>query len=112
MAEILVSNLCDCRPPLLIGGPFSLSPGHHEDAEPSHPTERPLARSAVALSSGVQPDVSTCPDFRLFSIALRIVFSIACHCSCAGGFSQACAKPCIVIGAHFPLQIDCIFPEK
>jgi len=21
------------------------------------------------------------------------------------------AKPCIVIGAHFPLQIDCIFPE-
>jgi hypothetical protein len=43
------------------------------------------------------------------SIVLRIVFSIVLHCSCAGGFSLAIAMPCIVIGAHFSLQIDCIF---
>jgi len=30
-------------------------------------------------------------------------FFIVSHCSCAGGFSQACARPCIEIGAHFPL---------
>jgi hypothetical protein len=34
------------------------------------------------------------------SIVLRIVFSIASHCCCAGGFSLARARPCIVIGAH------------
>jgi hypothetical protein len=27
MAEILVSDLCDCRPPLLIGGLFHCHPG-------------------------------------------------------------------------------------
>ena len=63
---------------------------------------------AVALSSCVQPDVSTRPDFPTVPIVLRIVFSIVLHCSCAGGFSLAVARPCIVIGAHFPLQIDCI----
>jgi len=42
------------------------------------------------------------------SIVLRIVFSIACHCSCAGGFSLVPARPYIVIGVDFPLQIDCI----
>jgi hypothetical protein len=47
--------------------------------------------------------------FPTVPMALRIVFSIACHCSCADGFSLARARPCIVIGAHFPLQIDCIF---
>jgi hypothetical protein len=50
------------------------------------------------------------PGFPTVSIVLRIVFSIARHCSCAGGFSLAVARPCIVIGAHFPLQIDCILP--
>src|SRR4051794_24858757 len=34
---------------------------------------------------------------------LSIVFFIVFHCSCASGFSEACARPCIVTGAHFPL---------
>jgi hypothetical protein len=46
--------------------------------------------------------------FSLFSIVLRIVFFIDTHCSCASGFSLARTMTCIVIGAHFPLQIDCI----
>jgi hypothetical protein len=49
------------------------------------------------------------PGFPTVSIVLRIVFSIVLHCFCAGGFSLAIARPCIVIGAHFPLQIDCIW---
>src|SRR6202011_3091817 len=48
------------------------------------------------------------PSSPTVSIVLRIVFSIVRHCFCAGGFSVAVARPCIVIGAHFPLQIDCI----
>jgi hypothetical protein len=59
------------------------------------------------------PDVSTRPDFRLFPllrIVFFIVFFIVLHYFCAGGFSLAVARPCIVIGAHFPLQIDCILP--
>jgi hypothetical protein len=47
------------------------------------------------------------PEFPTVSIALRIVFSIvfsiARHCSCAGGFSFARARPYIVIGVAFPL---------
>jgi hypothetical protein len=62
------------------------------------------------LPSGVRPDAGTRPDFRLFPIALHIVFSIARRCSWHRGFSLAVARPCIVIDAHFPLQIDCILP--
>ena len=46
------------------------------------------------------------------SIVLRIVFSIVIHCSCAGGFSLAVARTCIVVGANFPLQIDCILEKQ
>jgi len=87
MAEILVSDLCECRPPLLIGGLF-------RDVPPW------TTRDHV---SGY---------FRLFRLFCALFFFIACHCFCAGGFSLARARPCIVIRAHFPLQIDCIFPEK
>jgi hypothetical protein len=52
-------------------------------------------------------DVIT-PGCPTVSIALRIVFSIARHCSWHRGFSLAVARPCIKIAAHFPLQIDCI----
>jgi len=90
--EILVSNLCDCRLPLLIGGRF-------------HSFR--LARSTLAMSSGVQPHVGTRPDIRLFRllvfIVFLIVFSIVFHCSCVDGFSQARAKACIVFGAYVPL---------
>src|ERR1700674_1793033 len=46
---------------------------------------------------------STCPDFRLFPIALRIVFSMARHCYLAGGFSLALARHYIVIGVTFSI---------
>jgi hypothetical protein len=36
-------------------------------------------------------------------IVLSIVFFIVFRCSCAGGFSLALARPCIVIGGYFPL---------
>jgi hypothetical protein len=75
MAEILVSNVCASRPPLPSAG-FFIASGHHDDIEPSHPTWRRLARSAVALSSGVQPDISTRPDFPSVPLARRIVFSL------------------------------------
>ena len=50
------------------------------------------------------------------SIVLRPVF-FSCffpviHCSCAGGFSLAVARTCIVVGANFPLQIDCILEKQ
>src|SRR5215813_1435554 len=89
MAEILVSDLCDCRPPLLIGGLFSFSPDSRAAPSPCLPASNRT--------------VSTCPDFPTVPIALRIAFFIVRHCSCASGISAACAKPCIVIGAHFPL---------
>src|SRR5882672_4626031 len=43
------------------------------------------------------------PGFPTVSIVLRIVFSIVRHCSCAGGFSLAVARPCIVIPVAFPI---------
>ena len=67
--------------------------------------QQQLARSAVAGLPAPQPDVDHAPGFPIVSIVLRIVF----HCSCAGGVSPALAMACIVIGANFPLQIDCIF---
>jgi hypothetical protein len=81
MAEILVSDLCDCRPLLLTAG--FLLPRR----------DLPLIESS------------------LFSMALAHCFFIVLHCSYAGGFFLARARPYIVIGAHFPLQIDCIFRE-
>jgi hypothetical protein len=98
MAEILVSNLCELSPALL-GGLFSLGRG------------RPHATTSEDLNRS-QPDASTRPDFPLVSIVLRIVFSIVFHCCCASGFSVAVARACIVIGAHFPLQIDCILQNN
>jgi hypothetical protein len=49
------------------------------------------------------------PGFPTVSIVLRIVFFIVIHCSCAGRFSLAVARPCIVNPVVFPLQIACIF---
>jgi hypothetical protein len=66
------------------------------------------ARCTVACRPPLQPDVLAPPVFFIASIVLRIVFSIASHCSCAGGFSLVVARACIVIGVDFPLQIDCI----
>jgi hypothetical protein len=37
---------------------------------------RRVARSAVALPSGVQPDVSTCRIFRLFRLLRALFFSL------------------------------------
>jgi len=60
MAEILVSDLCDCRPPLLIGGLFSFSPDSRAAPSPCLPASNRT--------------VSTCPDYPAVPIALRIVF--------------------------------------
>jgi hypothetical protein len=38
MAEILVSYLCDCRPPLLIGGLFHLTRSGMIESGPRHST--------------------------------------------------------------------------
>src|SRR5262249_34886243 len=57
----------------------------------------------LAPPSGVRPDACTRPDVRLFRLLCALFFSIVFRCSCAGGFSQARAKPWLVIGAHFPL---------
>src|SRR5262249_17376970 len=43
------------------------------------------------------------PGFPTVSIVLPIVFSVARHCSCAGGFSPAVARSCIVIPVAFPI---------
>jgi hypothetical protein len=108
MAEILVSDLCECRPPLLIGGLFHCLPGITRMPNrriplsgDSRAAPAPCLRASNRTSALVR-------IFRLFPIALRIVFSIACHCSCSGGFSSARARLCIVMASHFPLQIDCI----
>src|SRR5690348_16862998 len=51
-----------------------------------------------------------CPPVSIvLRIVFFIVFSIVIHCSCAGGFSLAVARTCIVIPSLFPLQIACIF---
>jgi hypothetical protein len=119
MAEILVLDLCARR-----CSPAGVSLGRHGSLAAAFFKPRSSSSNGRRAPVGVHPIHETrskgCraarktvpPDFRLFSIVLRIVLFIACNCSCAGGFSQARAKPCIVIGAHFPLQIDCISPEK
>jgi len=96
MAEILVSNFCG--PLLLIGGLFHCLRGITTTPN----GWRRLERSALALSSGVQPDVSTPPDFRLFPL-LGACFFLLPPVSCAGGFSLAVARTCIVIPVVFPL---------
>jgi hypothetical protein len=68
-----------------------------------------LVHSAVARVAATQPDVSAHPGFRLVSIVLSIVFSIAIHCSWAGGISLVPAKLYIADRTDFPLQIDCIY---
>ena len=55
MAEILVSNSCDCRPPLLIGG-FFIACG----------------ASRLGRSAGAQPD----PGARLFSLLCALFFIV------------------------------------
>src|SRR5215831_1459621 len=77
MAEILVSDLCDDRAqaPATVAGRLHVRYSH------------------------TRPGAWT-PGWPTVPIDLRIVVF---HCSCAGGFSLARARPCIVIGAHFPL---------
>jgi hypothetical protein len=76
MVEILVSELCDCRPPRVTGGRF--------DSDQCDGNRIPAPAG-------------------LFPIVLRIVFSIVRHCFCVGGFSVVCARPYIVIGGGAPL---------
>src|SRR5215510_2259653 len=45
--------------------------------------------------------VSTRPDVRLFPLFCALFFPVI-PCSCAGGFSLAVARTCIVIPSHFP----------
>src|SRR5262249_45149364 len=104
MAETLVSDQCERRPPLLIGGRFHL---RHAGGGPKFYGLQ-VDCTPVVPQPRSQRNVSTRPDPPV-SVAVRIVFSIARHCSCAVGFSLAVARPRIVIGAHFPLQIDCIW---
>jgi hypothetical protein len=69
MAEILVSTLCDCRPPLLIGGHFhcpraSGSPlGGGSRAAPSPVFRRPTGRQYS-------------PDFRPFRLLCALFFAL------------------------------------
>jgi hypothetical protein len=53
---------------------------------------------------------SHAPGSPTVSIVLRIVFPLFAIVPAPAAFSLAVARPCIVIGAHFPLQIDCILP--
>src|ERR1700722_375495 len=91
---------------------WELRPGSSQFCEQPRSAWRQLARSAVACLSAVTTGRRSAPEF---FIVLRIVFSIAPHCSCASGFSLVSSRPCIVIGVNFPLQIHCILrdrPEK
>ena len=76
MAEILVSDLYECRPPQLIGGFFHCHPGITRMPNRRIPLGADSPRSAVAVSSGVQPDASTHPDFRLFRLLCALFFSL------------------------------------
>src|SRR3984957_2849830 len=84
-----------------------------------------------AQTAWLEPRAALSPVFRrnrtqarvrifIVSIAPRIVFFIASHCSSycfsidthcfrARNVSLVLARTCIVIGVNFPLQIDCIF---
>src|ERR1700721_798493 len=90
---------------------WELRPG-----SPTNPTgkldrRQRLARNAVAYPPATIGGWES-PGLPTVSIAPRIVFFIARHCSCAGGFSLVSSRSCIVIGGNFALQIDCIFPHR
>ena len=75
-------------------------------------TIAPSGHTRRSCSARSQLDVSNRRRFPTVSIVLRIVIFVVFHCSCTSGFSLACARPCIVIGVDWPLQIDCIFSKK
>jgi hypothetical protein len=88
MVEILVSDFCDDRPQ-------RFAVGRNVNGQ-----ERARMPATAAGRLRLRHRRGETAIFRLFSIALRIVFSIV---SCPGGFSLAFARPCIAIGSHFPL---------
>jgi len=94
MAEILVSDWCDRRP-LLAGGRHSTG-----SKAPGRPQWRSgaciCASRTLACLDAVTTGRQHARGFPTVSIVLRIVFSIVRHCYCAGGFSLAVARPCIV----------------
>ena len=84
--------------------------GHSElrPAEPS-PAGQPIAKveslSSIDLATArIRPGLT---GFPAVSIAPRIAFFIASHCSRAGDFFVAVSRGCIADGVEFPLQIDC-----
>src|SRR5262249_49100599 len=96
------------------GGP--LQPGYDSRASESPPNKTKLetamiSRDAVTVAPSPPRDAGASPGCRCAPAGLRhcallfplfsIVISIVRHCSCAGGFSAARARPCIVIRVAF-----------
>jgi hypothetical protein len=76
MAEILVSNLCDCRPPLLIGGLFHCHPGITRMPN----RDIPLDGDSRAAPSPCRPasnrKSALARIFRLFPLLCALFFSL------------------------------------
>src|SRR5262249_32368843 len=97
MAEILVSDQCDDCPPRL--------------AEIERPEQRPDAGNGGPALAVAQPTRrNRCPTSCMHSPGFSDCSDCSAHCffHCLPlflrlAFSAAHAKPCIVIGAHFPL---------
>src|SRR5262249_37518141 len=112
MAEILVSGFCEDRPPLLTAGFFlaamlsacslQWTPPEKYDGFPNASFGAgAVARQLQGVARIERPAFARCG--RMHTPGCPLVFYKLRPCFRASGLSLAIARPCLVIGAHFPL---------